>query len=165
MDCAYRQKTAMPIRVLVVDGSVFARAQLAKTLECAPAMTKLGAAAGGPAALGPGGWQTRVQHLGELWFTQLTTGIFDDVCLASPRMLLMSLARSMVPDAGAVVLTEMGCDGSLKLRPLAAAGGTLWAQNKVISVIFGMLAARLRTGLAAAVISTRVRALRGAQAR
>jgi chemotaxis response regulator CheB len=141
--------------VLVVEGSAFARTQLAKTLECDPAMAKRGAAAGGRAALAPEGWQTRVQHLGELWFTQLTAGIFDDVCLASPRMLFTSLPRSMVPDAGAVVLTEMGSDGSLRLRPLAAASGA----------IFGMLAARLRTGLAAAVMSARVRALRGAQAR
>ena len=152
MDCAHRQKTAVPIRVLVVDAPAFLRAQLVKTR-----------AAGGRVA--PGGWQTRVRHLGELWFTQLTAGIFDDVCLASLRMLLTSLARSMVRDAGAVVLTEMGCDGSLRLRPLVAASGTLWAQNKAISAIFGMLAARLRTGLAAAVIAACVLALPGAQAR
>lgn len=169
MDCAYRQKMAVPIRVLVVDAPPFLRAQLVKTLAGEPALPNLGAAAGGrvavPAALAPGGCQTRVRHLGELWFTQLTAGIFDDVCLASLRMLFASLARSMVPDAGAVVLTEMGCDGSLRLRPLAAASGTLWAQNKAISAIFGMLAARLRTGLAAAVIAARVLASRGAQAR
>ena len=163
MDCAHRQKTAVPIRVLVVDAPAFLRAQLVKTRAGEPAMPNVGAAAGGRVA--PGGWQTRVRHLGELWFTQLTAGIFDDVCLASLRMLLTSLARSMVPDAGAVVLTEMGCDGSLRLRPLVAASGTLWAQNKAISAIFGMRAARLSTGLAAAVIAARVLALRGAQAR
>ena len=163
MDCAHRQKTAVPIRVLVVDAPAFLRAQLVKTRAGEPAMPNVGAAAGGRVA--PGGWQTRVRHLGELWFTQLTAGIFDDVCLASLRMLLTSLARSMVPDAGAVVLTEMGCDGSLRLRPLVAASGTLWAQNKAISAIFGMLAARLRTGLAAAVIAACVLALPGAQAR
>ena len=107
------------------------------------------------AAWVPGGWQTRVQHLGESRLTQLRAGIPDDVCLA----------RSVVPDAGAVVLTRMDCDGSLGARPRVAAGGTLWAENKAISAIFGMPAARRRSGLAAAVISARVLALRRAQAR
>ena len=117
------------------------------------------------AALAPGGWQTQAQHLGELGFTQLTEGISDDVCLPLPGVLFASLARSVMPDAGAVVLTEMGCDGSLGSRPLAAAGGTLWAQNKACSAIFGLPAAPLRTGLAAAVISSCALALRWAQAR
>ena len=113
----------------------------------------------------PGGRQTRAQYLGESRFTQLTAGIPDDACLASPGVLFASLARSVVPDVGAVVLTGMDCDGSLGSRPLAAADGTLWAQNKAICAILGMPAARRRPGLAAAVISARVLALRGAQAR
>jgi chemotaxis response regulator CheB len=47
MDCVYCQKTAVPIRVLVVDDSSFLRAQLVKTLAWEPAMGNVGAAAGG----------------------------------------------------------------------------------------------------------------------
>ena len=110
----------------------------------------------------PGGWQTRVQHFGESRFTQLTAGIPDDVCLASLGVLFASAARRVESDAGAVVLTAMDCLGP---RPLAAAGGTLWAQNKAGNAILGMPAALLRTGLAAAVISARALALRWALAR
>jgi chemotaxis response regulator CheB len=113
----------------------------------------------------PGGRQTRVQHLGESRFTQLTAGIPDDVCLASSGVLFSSLARSGTPDAGAVVLTGMDCDGSLRWYPLEVAGDTLWAQNKAGNATFGMPAAQLSTGLAAAVIAARALALRWAQAR
>ena len=47
MDCAYRQKTAKPIRVLVVDDLAFLRGQRVKPV----AMANLGAAAGGRAAV------------------------------------------------------------------------------------------------------------------
>ncbi len=50
MDCAYRQKMAAPIRVLVVDDPAFLRAQLVKTLAGEPAMANVGAAAGGRVA-------------------------------------------------------------------------------------------------------------------
>ena len=51
MDCVYRQKTAKPIRALVLDDRAFARAQLVKTRAWDPAMANVGAPAEGRAAV------------------------------------------------------------------------------------------------------------------
>ncbi|WP_249731970.1 chemotaxis-specific protein-glutamate methyltransferase CheB [Roseococcus sp. SDR] len=50
----------------------------------------------------------------------------------------------------AVILTGMGHDGLAGCKALAAAGGTIWAQDEASSVVWGMPGAVSRAGLAAA---------------
>ena len=111
MDCAYRQKTAKPIRSLVVDDRAFARAQLMKTQEWDPAMANVGAPAEGrvavAAAIAP---RSNVVTLGVEMSQMNDLGAVRQITrLASTRSVRQSAftqveseSTLMAPEAGAI---------------------------------------------------------------
>ena len=117
----------------------------------------------GRVLVAPGGRQTRVLRVGGRLYTQVTAGADDERYRPSLDRLFGSVGSSAGAGALAVVLTGMGSDGSLGAQALAAAGGTLWAQDEASSAMFGMPAALIRTGLAAEVVSASQLARRLAQ--
>lgn len=71
----------------------------------------------------------------------------SDRFVPSVDRMLESAARSMGPDALAVVLTGMGGDGGRGVRAIKAAGGKAYAESQESAVIFGMPEEAIRTGV------------------
>lgn len=73
-------------------------------------------------------------------------------CLPSVDPMLQSLADALGGAAIAVILSGMGRDGALGAAALAAKGGTLIAQDRASSAVWGMPRAVAEAGLADAVL-------------
>ena len=67
--------------------------------------------------------------------------------------MLASLADTCEGRAIALILSGMGRDGLEGAKQLAAAGGTIWAQNADTSAVWGMPGAVAKAGLTSYVAS------------
>ncbi|KAA2215305.1 chemotaxis-specific protein-glutamate methyltransferase CheB [Pseudoroseomonas oryzae] len=86
---------------------------------------------------GPGGMVAR-----------LTSGPPENFCRPAVDPMLRSAVRACDGQVLAVILTGMGQDGMLGCKAVAAAGGTVMAQDEASSVVWGMPGAVARAGLA-----------------
>jgi two-component system, chemotaxis family, protein-glutamate methylesterase/glutaminase len=91
------------------------------------------------------------QHAGRL-IADLRGGRSDSGCLPSVDVMLASLADKVGGAVTAVVLSGMGKDGLIGARKLAAAGGTIIAQDEESSAVWGMPRAVVEEGLTLAAL-------------
>lgn len=82
----------------------------------------------------------------------LTQAPPENFCRPSVDPMFRSLAAAYGPAVLAVVLTGMGADGREGARAIAAASGTVLAQDEATSVVWGMPGAVAQAGLASAVV-------------
>ncbi|MBR0671274.1 chemotaxis-specific protein-glutamate methyltransferase CheB [Roseomonas soli] len=80
---------------------------------------------------------------------RLTTDPPENFCRPAVDPMLRSAARACGGKVLAVILTGMGHDGLEGCRAVAAAGGTVLAQDEASSVVWGMPGAVARAGLPA----------------
>jgi two-component system chemotaxis response regulator CheB len=76
----------------------------------------------------------------------------EQFCRPAVDPMLRSAQRACDGRVLAVILTGMGQDGLAGCRALAAAGGTVLAQDEASSVVWGMPGAVTRAGLAREVL-------------
>lgn len=97
---------------------------------------------------------------------RLTSDPPENFCRPAVDPMLRSAARATGGRLLAVILTGMGHDGLEGCRAVAAAGGTVFAQDEASSVVWGMPGAVTRAGLPALVappeaLAERIAALAG----
>ena len=80
----------------------------------------------------------------------LSDGAAENFCRPAVDPLLRSLLACCGGRVATAILTGMGQDGLAGCRALAAAGGTVMAQDEASSVVWGMPGAVARAGIAAA---------------
>ena len=107
----------------------------------------------GKVLVAPGGLQTRVVRSGAGFAVEVEPGTPDLLYKPSLDYTFASVASTVGRGALAVVLTGMGSDGTQGARAIAAAGGTIWAQDEASSAVFGMPASVIKAGLASDVLS------------
>jgi len=93
----------------------------------------------------PGGQHLRVTPTGRIQL-DATTGRIEGY-LPNIDVTMESIAAYAGPMSIGVVLTGMGCDGARGSRAIKAAGGIVLAQDEATSVIFGMPAEAIKTGV------------------
>lgn len=103
----------------------------------------------GLALLAPGDRHLLARAEGEQLVTELSDGPPENFCRPAVDPTLRSLVAACRGRVHAVILTGMGQDGLGGCREVAAAGGTVWAQDEASSVVWGMPGAVCRAGLAA----------------
>ena len=79
---------------------------------------------------------------------RLNSGPAENFCRPAVDPMLRSLVAACEGRITAVILTGMGSDGMLGCKAVAAAGGTVLAQDEASSVVWGMPGAVARAGLA-----------------
>lgn len=85
-------------------------------------------------------------------FARLSDTPPENFCRPAVDPMLRSLAAACGGAVLAVILTGMGQDGLLGCRAIAAAGGTVLAQDETSSVVWGMPGTVARAGLAQALL-------------
>lgn len=130
---------------------------LARQLELAAGREAHVAAAGeeiraGRILVAPGDGHLIVQEKGGRLITALARHRVSSGCMPSVDPLFETLADAGKGCAIGVVLSGMGRDGADGAAKLAAAGGTLYAQDAATSSVWGMPRAIAEAGLAAAVL-------------
>lgn len=98
--------------------------------------------------LAPGGFHMMLERQGtsEVRF-RLTQDPPENFCRPAVDPMMRSVAALYGPAALAIILTGMGQDGLLGCRHLSDAGGTVIAQDKATSVVWGMPGAVANAGL------------------
>lgn len=99
----------------------------------------------------PGGRHMIVES-GAVPTIRLTDGPPVNYCKPAVDPLFESVAKTYGSATLALVLTGMGHDGAAGGRAVAAAGGTVIAQDEASSVVWGMPGATARTGVCSAVL-------------
>ncbi|MFN3989704.1 MAG: chemotaxis-specific protein-glutamate methyltransferase CheB [Erythrobacter sp.] len=92
-----------------------------------------------------------VRSHGEALVCGISTAPAASGCWPSVDPMLVSLAQTCGARAVAVILSGMGSDGLIGARALAAAGGTIMAQDADSSAVWGMPGVVTRAGLASLV--------------
>lgn len=92
-----------------------------------------------------------VKRRGDQLFTQCSNTPASSGCMPSVDPMLSSLARECDGRVLAVILSGMGRDGSEGAGELAAAGGSIFAQDAETSAVWGMPGAVAKAGLASLV--------------
>lgn len=105
-----------------------------------------------------------LQHVTGLVYQPVRSG-----CMPSVDPMFESLASAYDGQVAAVLLSGMGRDGTEGAQAIAAAGGTIFAQDAESCAVWGMPRTVAETGLAAAVLppeqlADRVAAMAGAEA-
>ena len=83
---------------------------------------------------------------------RLNDGPAENFCRPAVDPMLRSLASACGGGLLAVIMTGMGQDGLIGCQAVAAAGGTILAQDEASSVVWGMPGAVARAGLARALL-------------
>jgi two-component system chemotaxis response regulator CheB len=83
---------------------------------------------------------------------RLSDGPPENFCRPAVDPMLRSLSAACGGAVLAVIMTGMGQDGLLGCQAIAAAGGTVLAQDEASSVVWGMPGAVARAGLARALL-------------
>lgn len=117
-------------------------------LRCAEARDGAALAAG-RIHLAPGDRHLLVEATTGGFVARLTSDAPENFCRPAVDPMLRSAARATGGKVLAVILTGMGHDGLEGCRAVAAAGGTVLAQDEASSVVWGMPGAVARAGLAA----------------
>lgn len=102
----------------------------------------------GQVLLAPGDRHLLIRGEGEQLVTQLSDAPPENFCRPAVDPTLRSIVAALGGRAQAVILTGMGHDGLAGCKALAAAGGTIWAQDEASSVVWGMPGAVAKAGLA-----------------
>jgi two-component system chemotaxis response regulator CheB len=149
---------SLPVPVLVVQHMppLFTR-QFAARLDRLSALDVAEAHDGGPlepgtVRLAPGDRHLTVHGGGGVRRLALDDGPPENFCRPSADRLFRSAASAFGGAVLAVVLTGMGSDGRAGAAQIRAAGGTVLAQDRATSVVWGMPAAVVEAGLADEVV-------------
>ena len=97
--------------------------------------------------LAPGDKHLLVTRKAEQIICQLSDGPPEHFCRPAVDPMLRSITSTLGGRALAVILTGMGSDGLAGCRSLVEAGGTVFAQDKATSVVWGMPGAVAQAGL------------------
>ncbi|MBO1077447.1 chemotaxis-specific protein-glutamate methyltransferase CheB [Roseomonas sp. 573] len=98
--------------------------------------------------LAPGDRHLLIEASGGALVARLTSGPPENFCRPAVDPMLRSLVAACEGRITAVILTGMGSDGMLGCKAVAAAGGTVLAQDEASSVVWGMPGAVAKAGLA-----------------
>jgi two-component system chemotaxis response regulator CheB len=98
--------------------------------------------------LAPGDKHLLIENHGGALVARLDTGPPENFCRPAVDPTLRSLVAACEGRVTVVILTGMGSDGMLGCKAVAAAGGTVMAQDEASSVVWGMPGAVARAGLA-----------------
>lgn len=102
--------------------------------------------------IAPGDAHLTVERHSDKLVARLRTGKVSSGCMPSVDPMLSSAAHALGAEVLAVVLTGMGRDGVEGAIELAAAGGTIIAQDEQSSAVWGMPRAIAEAGLASAIL-------------
>lgn len=105
--------------------------------------------------LAPGGLHMEVKRLLGRTLIQLHEGPLENSCRPAVDVLFRSVASVYGPAALAVMLTGMGQDGLIGCERIKASGGTILAQDRETSAVWGMPGAVVEAGLATSVLPLR----------
>lgn len=108
--------------------------------------------AGGHIYVAPGGFHMVVERIDGEAVIRITSDPPENYCRPAVDPLFRSLAVAYGAATLAIVLTGMGADGARGAAAIAAAGGTVLAQDEPTSVVWGMPSAALQTGACAAIV-------------
>ena len=102
--------------------------------------------------LAPGDKHLLVENSAGGLVARLSSGPPENFCRPAVDPTLRSLVSACEGRVTVVILTGMGSDGMLGCKAVAAAGGTVLAQDEASSVVWGMPGAVARAGLAQALL-------------
>lgn len=105
--------------------------------------------------LAPGGLHMEVKRLLGRTIIQLHEGPPENSCRPAVDVLFRSVASVYGPAALAVMLTGMGQDGLIGCQKIRESGGSIFAQDRESSAVWGMPGAVVEAGLASAVLPLR----------
>lgn len=105
--------------------------------------------------LAPGGLHMEVKRLLGRTLIQLHEGPLENSCRPAVDVLFRSVASVYGPSALAVMLTGMGQDGLIGCQNIKARGGSIIAQDRESSAVWGMPGAVVEAGLATSVVPLR----------
>jgi two-component system chemotaxis response regulator CheB len=100
----------------------------------------------------PGGRHMRVAQRNGTAFIALDDGPLINFCRPAVDPLFASAARVYGCSALALILTGMGTDGAIGAGDIAAAGGSVIAQDEATSVVWGMPGSAAHAGACSAVL-------------
>lgn len=111
------------------------------------------AVVGGRVYIAPGDHHMRIERAPDGAFRiRLGKEPPEHFCRPAVDPMMRSLAAAYGGKVLAVILTGMGHDGAAGVREIAAAGGTVIAQDEATSVVWGMPGAAAATGVCTAVL-------------
>lgn len=100
----------------------------------------------------PGGVHMCIERGATGGIIHINNGPPENFCRPAVDPLFRSLATAYGPSALVLILTGMGSDGARGAEAVAAAGGTILAQDEATSVVWGMPGAAAATGVVSALI-------------
>ena len=100
----------------------------------------------------PGGHHMLVEKSGMRKVIRLSDDPPENFCRPAVDPMLRSVAKSYGPSALVIILTGMGYDGRAGSQEIIKSGGTVIAQDKATSIVWGMPGAVATIGLCSAVL-------------
>lgn len=107
---------------------------------------------GGTVYLAPGGFHMEVKRVIGRTSIVIHEGPPENSCRPAVDVLFRSVAKTYGANALAAILTGMGQDGLIGCRKIKEAGGTIIAQDRETSAVWGMPSAVIDAGLTSAVV-------------